>query len=83
MVCYMLEWGVIIVMNVSKEVDMQNAKSHTFTASDAIGLYRRLRARGQTSTLARLSVESRLSDLTPQERKTVRQILRDAETAAS
>ena len=49
------------------------------TVNDAVALYERLRARGQTSTLARLSVESRLAHLPSQERRDVHNLLLEAE----
>ncbi len=49
------------------------------TASDALELYRRLRARGQGRTLARLSVEAQCGDLPLMERRRISQLLRDSE----
>lgn len=43
-------------------------------------MYRRLRKRGQSSVLARLSVEARCADLTPAQRQQIRRVLRDQET---
>ena len=53
------------------------------TASDALDLYRRLRARGQGRTLARLSVESQCAHLPMAERLRISQLLREAEPAAA
>ena len=46
-----------------------------FTASEALNLYQRLRARGQNSILARLSVEARCGELSPEKRIRIRQML--------
>jgi len=46
-------------------------------------MYQRLIQRGQTSTLARLSVEARCGDLTPQQRRQVRQALRNLQANAN
>ena len=51
-----------------------------FSAHDAVELYERLQKMGQTSILARLSVESRLTDLPAAERRHVHNLLMDVET---
>ncbi len=53
------------------------------TASDALELYRRLRARGQGRTLARLSVEAQCSELPVAERRRISQLLRESEPASA
>ncbi len=53
------------------------------TASDALELYRRLRARGQGRTLARLSVEAQCSDLPLPERRRISQLLRESEPVSA
>ncbi len=53
------------------------------TVSDALELYRRLRARGQGRTLARLSVEAQCGDLPLNERRRINQLLRDSEPASA
>ena len=59
------------------------AKSNSaFSVTEALGMYQRLLQRGQTQTLARLSVEARLGDLTPQQRRRVRQALREYQPPA-
>ncbi len=59
------------------------AKSNSaFSVTQALGMYQRLLRRGQTQTLARLSVEARLGDLTPQQRRQVRQALREYQASA-
>jgi hypothetical protein len=50
------------------------------TVNDVIALYERLRARGQTSIMARISVESRLTHLPSQERREAHHLLLEAET---
>jgi hypothetical protein len=61
-------------------------KVHTettiLTASDALELYRRLRARGQGRTLARLSVEAQCGDLPLPERRRISQLLRESDPAS-
>ncbi len=47
-----------------------------FSVAEAVGLYRRLRERGQSSVLARLSVEARCGKLTQEQRRLVNQLLR-------
>jgi hypothetical protein len=59
---------------------MSDRPCSDFSISAALELYQRLRQRGQTSILARLSVEARCGDLPLQERLRVRQILRQYET---
>ena len=46
------------------------------SVAEAVGLYRRLRERGQSSVLARLSVEARCGKLTPEQRRLVNELLR-------
>jgi hypothetical protein len=46
-------------------------------------MYRRLRERGQTSVLARLSVEARCAELPPHLRRKVSQLLRDMEASTA
>lgn len=53
------------------------------TASDALELYRRLRARGQSRTLARLSVEAQCGDLPLPERRRISQLLRESEPVSA
>ncbi len=53
------------------------------TVSDALDLYRRLRARGQGRTLARLSVEAQIGDLPLPERRRISQLLRESEPASA
>ncbi len=53
------------------------------TASDALELYRRLRARGQGRTLARLSVEAQCGDLPLLERRRISQLLRESEPVSA
>ena len=50
------------------------------TVNDVVALYERLRAHGQTSILARISVESRLIHLPSQERREAHHLLLEAET---
>lgn len=47
----------------------------------AAEMYRRLRAKGQTGPLARMSVEARYSGLTSAQRKELRQIIDDQATS--
>ncbi len=53
------------------------------TVSDALELYRRLRARGQGRTLARLSVEAQCGDLPLTERRRISQLLRESEPVSA
>ncbi len=53
------------------------------TASDALDLYRRLRARGQGRTLARLSVEAQCGELPLPERRRISQLLRESEPVSA
>jgi hypothetical protein len=53
-----------------------------FSVADALGLYWRLRARGQSRVLARLSVEAQCGDLPLQQRRRVSRMLRDSEIAS-
>jgi hypothetical protein len=46
---------------------------------EALGMYQRLRKRGQSSLLARLSVEARCADLSPAQRQHIRRLLREQE----
>ncbi len=55
---------------------VQGRYSSEFSVADAVGLYRRLRERGQSSVLARLSVEARCGKLTPEQRRLVSELLR-------
>jgi hypothetical protein len=55
---------------------VQGRFSSGFSVADAVGLYRQLRERGQSSVLARLSVEARCGNLTPEQRRLVNQLLR-------
>ena len=59
----------------TEEHPMQDRQSAQFTVADALNMYRRLRQRGQSSVLARLSVEGRCPDLTPEQRSRLRQLL--------
>ena len=61
----------------------QEKLSASFSITEALGLYERLRQRGQNSTLARLSVEARCSELSPEQRNRVRQLLRTHDTSAA
>ena len=54
-----------------------------FSIAEAMEMYRRLRQCGQSSTLARLSVEARCGDLTPNQRREVSRLLRDSEVASA
>ena len=47
-----------------------------FSIAEAVGVYRRLRERGQSSVLARLSVEARCGKLTAEQRRLVNELLR-------
>jgi hypothetical protein len=60
-------------------MELRNQTRTGFTVADALGMYRRLRERGQSSVLARLSVEARCAELPPQLRRQVSQLLRDME----
>ena len=53
-----------------------------FSVAEAIEMYRRLRQHGQSSTLARLSVEARCAELTLNQRREVSRLLRDSEVAS-
>ena len=55
----------------------------SFSVSDALGMYKRLRERGQSRILARLSVEARCGELPPQQRRQVSQLLRDMEALSA
>src|SRR5262245_17119761 len=66
------------------EANLMNVHStHEITVSEAVGMYRRLRKRGQNSTLARLSVEGRCRDLTPEQRSRLRELLKEYEAAST
>jgi uncharacterized membrane protein len=64
------------MMKVSEEKAMREQLSSEFTVSEALNMYQRLRARGQNSVLARLSVEARCGELSPEQRTRIRQMLR-------
>ena len=53
-----------------------------FSVAEAIEMYRRLRQHGQSSTLARLSVEARCGELPLNMRREVSRLLRDSEVAS-
>jgi hypothetical protein len=55
---------------------VQGRYGSEFSVAEAVGLYRRLRERGQSSVLARLSVEARCGTLTPEQRRLVSELLR-------
>ncbi len=59
---------------------MRIRSNSEFTINDALEMYQRLRQRGQTSVLARLSVEALCADLPTPEKLRVRQILREYES---
>ena len=65
------------------EYAMKDRQSSRFTVIDALNMYRRLRQRGQNSVLARLSVEGRCPDLTPEQRSRLRQLLQAYEAHAA
>lgn len=46
-----------------------------FSMADALAMYKRLRMKGQTGPLARLSIEGRYGTLTSQQRQQLRQLL--------
>jgi hypothetical protein len=57
---------------------------HSLSVSEAVEMYKRLRERGQNSTLARLSVEACVgSEMNPQQRKNLRDVLRSYENSAA
>lgn len=60
-------------------MEIRNQTKTGFTVADALGMYRRLREKGQSSVLARLSVEARCGELPPYQRRQVSQLLRDME----
>jgi hypothetical protein len=65
-----------------KEQLMRDDK-HVLSVSEALEMYKRLRERGQNSILARLSVEACVgSEMNPQQRKDLRDVLRSYETSA-
>lgn len=49
------------------------------TLAAAVEMYRRLRKKGQTATLARLSVEGRYSDMSAEQRQRFHKMLREFE----
>ena len=55
---------------------MNETQKVEFSILEAVGMYQRLRQRGQSSVLARLSVEGRCRDLTPEQRYRLRQLLK-------
>ena len=67
----------------TEEYPMQNTQTSRFTVIDALNMYRRLRQRGQSSVLARLSVEGRCPDMTQEQRSRLRQLLQAYETHAA
>ena len=67
----------------TEEHHMQDRQPTKFTVADAMNMYRRLRQRGQSSVLARLSVEGCCPDLTPEQRSRLRQLLRAYESQAA
>jgi hypothetical protein len=69
-------------MNTEKH-HMYDRQPGQFTVADALNMYRRLRQRGQSSVLARLSVEGRCPDLTPEQRSRLRQLLQAYESQAA
>ena len=69
--------------NTIQERSMHTKLVTEFSVSDALGMYQRLRRRGQNSTLARLSVEARCGDLSPEQRNRVRQLLRAQDNSAA
>ena len=62
---------------------MNVQSTNGFTLSEAVGMYQRLRKRGQNSTLARLSVEGRCRDLTPEQRYRLRELIKECEANAT
>jgi hypothetical protein len=57
---------------------------HIVSVSDALEMYKRLRERGQNSTLARLSVEACVgTEMNAQQRKNLRETLRAYENNAA
>jgi hypothetical protein len=53
------------------------------SVTEALGLYWRLRARGQSRVLARLSVEAQCSDLPLSQRRRLSRLLRESEAAST
>ena len=75
-------------MQIVTSEPIQNRRLHgqsvaEFSVSDALGMYQRLRQRGQNSTLARLSVEAHCSELSPEQRGRVRQLLRAQDSSVA
>jgi hypothetical protein len=60
-------------------MEMRVNNGSGFSVADAVGMYRRLRERGQSSLLARLSVEAHCTELPPNKRRQVSQVLREIE----
>jgi hypothetical protein len=60
---------------------MSNQASIDPTYVAAIEMYRRLRQSGQTSPLARISVEARYTTLTSAQRQMLRQMIANAEAS--
>jgi hypothetical protein len=69
--------------NTLQETGMRERMNPEFSITDALNMYLRLRLRGQNSTLARLSVEARCGNLTPEQRNRVRQVLREKEASVA
>jgi hypothetical protein len=61
---------------------LQTRASSELSVTDALGLYWRLRARGQSRVLARLSVEAQCGDLPLHQRRRVSRLLRESEVAS-
>jgi hypothetical protein len=57
--------------------------SHHFSIDQALAMYNRLRSRGHSNTLARLSVEARCGDMSPEERRKLRRLLTEKEEPKS
>lgn len=53
---------------------------NVFTLAAAVEMYRRLRKKGQTPTLARLSVEGRYSGMTVEQRQRLHKLLSEFES---
>jgi hypothetical protein len=68
---------------IEQENRMRERATTAFSVADALDMYQRLRRRGQNSTLARLSVEARCGNLTPEQRNRVHQVLREYEVSAA
>ena len=72
-----------MISNSIQENSMRRKFVAEFSVSDALGMYQRLRQRGQNSTLARLSVEAHCSELSPEQRDRVRQLLRAQDSSVA